>query len=238
MHDTLRYFAKDPVHRRYHHQDLTFRAMYAATENFLLPLSHDEVVHGKGALLAKMPGDDWQQCANLRLLFATMYAQPGKKLLFMGGEFGQWREWDHDEALEWHLLQYERHQGIARCVTDLNRRYADEPALHRWDCREDGFAWINCDDAHASCIAFVRRWEAECILVACNYTPVPRMAHGVGVPAGGVWEEIFNSDAAAYGGSGMTNPDALTAEAVSADRQPYRLLLRLPPLGAVFVKRR
>ncbi|HXG36967.1 MAG TPA: 1,4-alpha-glucan branching protein GlgB, partial [Dehalococcoidia bacterium] len=187
MHDTLGYFHRDPVHRKFHHGELTFRMIYAFTENFALPLSHDEVVHGKGSLLAQMPGDDWQKFANLRLLFSYMYAQPGKKLLFMGSELAQWREWEHDSGLDWHLLQYEPHQGVQRMVETLNRIYQREPALYEMDCQAAGFEWIDCNDAEQSALSFLRKGmrEEEAIAVVCNFTPVPRFNYRIGVPRGG-----------------------------------------------------
>jgi 1,4-alpha-glucan branching enzyme len=239
MHDTLTYMTKDSIHRRHHHHELTFRMVYAFMENFILPLSHDEVTHGKGSLLAKMPGaDDWQKFANLRLLLGYMYSQPGKKLLFMGGEFGQWSEWQHEESLDWHLLQYEPHQGVMQWVKDLNHLYRTEPALHEGDCERWGFEWIDCDDAAASVLTFMRkgRSSAAPILVACNFTPVPRLAHPVGVPQCGIWREILNSDAGVYGGSGMGNLGEIAAVAQPAQGRPCSLPLTLPPLAVVFLK--
>ncbi|MBI3872463.1 MAG: 1,4-alpha-glucan branching protein GlgB [candidate division Zixibacteria bacterium] len=239
MHDTLVYITKDPVHRQYHHHDLTFRMVYAYMENFVLPLSHDEVTHGKGALLAKMPGaDDWQKFANLRLLLGYMYSQPGKKLLFMGSEFGQWQEWNHDDSLEWHLLQYAPHQGLQRWVADLNDLYRTDGALHQGDCDPAGFEWIDCNDAATSTLVFLRKETAAAppILVAANFTPVPRIAYRVGVPAGGTWQEILNSDASIYGGGGMGNLGEVAAVPESAHGRPYSLALTLPPLAVVFFK--
>jgi len=238
MHDTLRYLARDPVHRRFHHHDVTFRGLYAFTENYVLPLSHDEVVHGKGSLLAKMAGDDWQKFANLRLLLAYLYAQPGKKLLFMGGEFGQWQEWHHDGQLDWHLLDGEPHQGVRRLVMDLNRTYRGEPALFELDCDPAGFRWIDANDADASTLTFLRlaRGEREVIAAAFNFTPVPRLAYRLGVPRGGVWREILNTDAREYWGSGMGNLGAVTAEPTPCHGHPHSLSLTLPPLAAVFLK--
>ena len=237
MHDTLEYMRHDPIHRAYHHNEITFRQIYAFHENFVLPLSHDEVVHGKGSLLGKMPGDDWQRFANLRLLLAYMWAQPGKKLLFMGGEIGQWREWRHDESLDWHLLDYPPHQGVARLVVDLNRLYRDEPALHELDCDARGFEWVDCNDAHASVLTFLRKALAgPPILVACNFTPVPRLGYVVGVPTGGWWRELLNSDGQEYGGAGMGNGGGLAAVDVPAHGRPFSLGLTLPPLATVFLK--
>jgi 1,4-alpha-glucan branching enzyme len=234
MHDTLKYFQQDPVHRKYHHSRLTFSLWYAFTENFVLPLSHDEVVHGKGALLGKMPGDEWQQFASLRLLLGYMWTHPGKKLLFMGGEFGQRREWQHEESLEWHVLGYPLHAGVQRWVRDLNRLYRSTPALHQLDFSEAGFQWIDCDDADVSVISFLRRSAAgELILVACNFTPVPREAYRIGVPRGGRWRERLNSDAADYGGSGQGNLGALEAVFRAAHGHDHSLDVRLPPLAVL-----
>ncbi|HSA59614.1 MAG TPA: 1,4-alpha-glucan branching protein GlgB [bacterium] len=238
MNDTLRYFAKDPVHRKFHHGDLTFRQLYAHTENFVLPLSHDEVVHGKGSLLGRMPGDDWQRFANLRLLYAWQYGQPGKKLLFMGGEFGPWSEWDHERGLDWELLQYGPHRGIRRWVTDLNRLYRSEPALHEGDCQPWGFEWIDCHDADAGVLSFLRKdRDGNAVLAVLNFTPVPRLGYGIGVPAGGVWRELLNSDGREYGGSGMGNLGRTAAAGRPRHGRPYSLSLTLPPLGALFLKK-
>lgn len=238
MHDTLGYLARDPVHRRYHHHQLTFRMMYAFTENFVMPLSHDEVVYGKRSLLSKMPGDDWQKFANLRLLLGLLFAESGKKLLFMGGEFGQWREWNHDASLDWHLLEYAPHRGLQRWVQDLNRAYRGEPALHRLDCDPAGHEWIDCDNAEESAIAFLRKGPAadDLLLVACNLTPVPRHGYRIGVPQGGHWDEILNSDAALYGGSNQGNFGGVTAEATAWHGRSHLLNLTLPPLGIVILK--
>ncbi len=233
MNDTLRYFSKDPVFRRYHHNDLTFRMLYAWGENFVLPLSHDEVVHGKGSLMQKMAGDDWQKFANLRLLYGNMYAQPGQKLLFMGGEFAQWSEWAHDKSLDWHQAVYPQHAGMQAWVRDLNALYAAEPALHERNCSPDGFEWIDANDAEQSVTAFLRKGEksSDTVLVVCNFTPVPREGYRVGVPRGGFWKELLNSDAAAYWGSGRGNMGGMDAEAVQAHGRPYSLNLTLPPLS-------
>jgi 1,4-alpha-glucan branching enzyme len=234
MHDTLKYFQQDPLHRKYHHSRLTFSIWYAFSENFVLPLSHDEVVHGKGALLGKMPGDEWQQFASLRLLFGYMWTHPGKKLLFMGGEFGQRREWQHEESLEWHVLQYPLHAGVQRWVRDLNRLYRATPALHELDFDQAGFEWIDCDDADVSVIAFLRKSRAgEMAVVVCNFTPVPRERYQIGVPRGGRWRERLNSDAADYGGSGRGNLGSLEAVADAAHGQSHSLYLQLPPLAVV-----
>ncbi|HXM22597.1 MAG TPA: 1,4-alpha-glucan branching protein GlgB [Terriglobales bacterium] len=238
MHDTLKYFANDPIHRKYHHNQLTFRMLYGFTENFVLPLSHDEVVHGKGSLIQKMAGDEWQKFANLRLLFGYMYAQPGKKLLFMGDEFGQEREWTHDGALEWEVLQYPFHRGLQSWVEQLNRLYSGEPALHELDADPKGFEWIDCNDNVASTLALVRKGKSskQNIVVACNFTPVPRTGYRLGVPGGGFWRELLNSDAKEYGGSGMGNLGGVVAEEQPVHGRPYSLNLTLPPLAAVFLK--
>ncbi len=237
MHDTLEYMHHEPVHRAYHHDQITFRQLYAFHENFVLPLSHDEVVHGKGSLLDKMPGDEWQRFANLRLLLAYMWAQPGKKLLFMGGEIAQWREWRHDESLDWDLLAYPPHQGVQRLVSDLNRLYRSEPALYEGDCKPSGFEWVDCADWQGSVLSFLRKGGPGApVLVACNFTPVPRAGYRIGVPSGGAWRELFNSDAAEYGGSGSGNSGEVAAEAVPAHGRPFSLNLTLPPLAAVFLK--
>ncbi len=239
MHDTLEYMSKDPVHRKYHHDRLTFRMLYAFQENFVLPLSHDEVVYGKGALIRKMPGDDWQKFANLRVLLGYMYAQSGKKLLFMGGEFGQWSEWYHEASLDWDLLAYPLHEGLRKWVEDLNRVYRDEKALYERDFEPAGFQWIDCNDSQQSTISLMRRGfgEEDTVIIACNFTPVPRHNYRVGVPEEGFWEEILNSDAPIYGGSGQGNMGGVEATPVSFHGLPCSLNLTLPPLGAVYFKR-
>jgi len=237
MHDTLEYLSKDPIHRRWHHNLITFRALYAWNENFVLPLSHDEVVHQKGSLFGKMPGDDWQRAANLRLLFACMTATPGKKLLFMGGEFGQRGEWNHEDALEWRLLDEPLHEGIQRLVTDLNGLYQGEPALHRLDADPAGFEWVDPNDNEASCLAFIRTdGSRRTVLVACNFTPVPRPGYVVGVPEAGRWEEILNTDSEIYGGSGAGNLGGVDALPFGAHGRPNALSLTLPPLGCVYLR--
>ncbi|HZE22308.1 MAG TPA: 1,4-alpha-glucan branching protein GlgB, partial [Desulfobaccales bacterium] len=237
MHDTLQYMSVDPVFRKYNHNTLTFRMLYAFHENFILPLSHDEVVYGKGSLLHKMPGDDWQKFANLRLLLGYMYGQPGKKLLFMGGEFGQWSEWYHETSLDWHLLEYDRHAKLQRWVEDLNRFYRQEPALFTQDFTPGGFEWIDCNDMMQSVITFLR-WgrDGEVILAACNFTPVPRHNYRVGVPQGGFWQEVLNSDALNYGGSGQGNLGGVEAAPIPFHGRFNSLNLTLPPLGVVFFK--
>ncbi|HTR67941.1 MAG TPA: 1,4-alpha-glucan branching protein GlgB [Terriglobales bacterium] len=238
MHDTLKYFSIDPIHRKFHHDHLTFRMLYSYHENFVLPLSHDEVVHGKGSLIGKMPGDEWQRFANLRLLFAYMYAQPGKKLLFMGCEFGQVAEWQHDHSLEWHVLQYPIHRGMQYWVEQLNRVYREQPALHQLDFDPFGFEWVDCNDTAASVISLLRKGksEHETVLVVCNFTPVPRENYSVGVPFGGYWRELLNSDGADYGGSNLGNGGGVNAEAVPAHGRPFSVKLTLPPLAALFFK--
>jgi 1,4-alpha-glucan branching enzyme len=238
MHDTLSYLSRDPIHRRYHNNELTFRLVYAFSENFVLPLSHDEVVHGKGSLLQKMAGDEWQKFANLRLLFGYMYAQPGKKLLFMGSEFGQWQEWNHEASLDWHLVQYDTHLGVQRWVTDLNQLYGREPALHELDCDAAGFHWVDCSDADQSILSFLRQGRSaqENLLVVCNFTPVVRYNYRVGVPYGGFWREELNSDAKGYGGSGQGNLGGMEASPVSSHGHFHSLNLTLPPLAVVFFK--
>ena len=238
MHDTLKYMTKDPIHRRHHHHSLTFRMVYAFTENFVLSLSHDEVVHGKGSLLGKMPGDEWQKFANLRLLYGYMFAQPGKKLLFMGGEFAQRAEWDHDSSLDWHLLHRSPHQGVQLLVQDLNKLYAHEKALHETDAEPSGFEWIDCNDADTSVLCMLRKDMSgrEAIAVVFNFTPVPRQNYLVGVPHGGFWRELLNTDAPAYGGSGLGNLGGVRAAPLGVHGRPFALDLTLPPLSAVFLK--
>jgi 1,4-alpha-glucan branching enzyme len=238
MHDTLLYMSKDPVFRKYYHNNLTFRMLYAWHENFVLPLSHDEVVHGKGSLLRKMPGDDWQKFANLRLLFGYLYGQPGKKLLFMGGEFGQWDEWYHETSLDWHLVQFDPHAGVQRWVEDLNRLYRQEPALHEIDFTPAGFEWIDCNDIDSSVVSFVRkaRNPEDMLLMVANFTPVVRLNYRVGAPRGGFWKEVLNSDSTLYWGSGQGNLGGVEAAAVPCLGRSYSLNLTLPPLGIVFFK--
>jgi 1,4-alpha-glucan branching enzyme len=239
MHDMLSYMALDPVHRSYHHNNLTFGLLYAFTENFLLPLSHDEVVHGKGSLLGRMPGDAWQKLANLRCFYVYMYGHPGKKLLFMGGEFGQWREWDHDQSLDWHLLEEgPYHKGLQGLVRDLNRLYRSEPALYQVDSEPRGFEWIDCHDWQASVVSFLRRGKNpdDFMVVICNFTPVPRHGYRVGVPIGGEYTEALNSDAAIYGGSNLGNGGTVWAQAIPEHGRPFSLILTLPPLAGLMFK--
>ncbi len=238
MHDTLDYFSKDPLFRKYNHQQLTFSIWYAFSENFVLSISHDEVTHGKGSLMGKMPGDEWQRYANLRALLGYMYGHPGKKLLFMGSEFGQWREWSHDESLEWHVLQYPFHSGVQRWVKDLNWLYRSAPALHTSDFDYDGFEWIDYHDWEQSIISFLRKGKGtdDLMLVVCNLTPVPRLNYRIGVPRGGFWIEALNSDAKTYGGSGHGNFGGVEASPISSHGRFDSLSLTLPPLGVVFFK--
>jgi 1,4-alpha-glucan branching enzyme len=235
MHDTLSYMHEDPIHRRYHHDLLTFGLLYAFTENFVLPLSHDEVVHGKGSLLGKMPGDRWQKFANLRTYLTFMYTMPGKKLLFMGGEFAQEREWNHDVGLDWNLLDDAMHRGVQATVRDLNWLYRRTPALHVADNEPAGFEWIDCNDVEQSVFAYLRQDEErdELAVVVCNFTPVPRYGYRIGVPRGGRYVERVNTDAKEYGGSGMGNMGGVQAEAIERHDRPYSLELTLPPLAAV-----
>jgi len=238
MHDTLEYFSRDPLYRKYHHDKLTFRMLYAFSENFVLSLSHDEVVHGKSSLIGKLPGDDWQKFANLRLLFTGMFTQPGKKLIFMGNEFGQWREWDHEKSLDWHLLQYSPHNGLQKLVGDIARLYKSEPALHELDFDAGGFEWIDCNDTMHSVVSYLRRGRStgDVLLVSLNYTPLTHYGYHIGVPHGGNWKELLNSDASEYGGSGQGNLGAVQAEPRSFHGRPYSLSITLPPLAAVIFK--
>ncbi len=238
MNDTLRYVNKEPVYRSYHHEDLTFGLLYAFTENFMLPLSHDEVVHGKGSILNKMPGDPWQQFANVRLLYSYMYAYPGKKLLFMGNEFAQGKEWDCEEGLEWYLLDYPFQQGVQSLVKDLNRIYRKESSFHKGDFRDDGFEWIDCHNHVDSVISYMRCWEDEFVLVVLNFTPVVRQQYRVGVPDAGTYYEIFNSDSIFYNGSNISNGTEIHSQSISAMGRADSVELDLPPLGAVFLKKR
>jgi 1,4-alpha-glucan branching enzyme len=227
----------DPIHRRHHHGQMTFGIHYGFSENFVLPLSHDEVVHGKGSMLGKMPGDNWQKFANLRAYYAFMWTHPGKKLLFMGSEFGQVREWNHDQALDWHLLDDPMHKGVQTLIGDLNRLYRDYPALHQLDCDPAGFEWIDASDAENSIFVFLRKGQGEVppVVVACNMTPVVRSDYRVGVPFGGRWREILNSDSEIYGGSNVGNGGHLNALDESWHDRPTSLRLTLPPLAAVIL---
>ena len=232
MHDTLEYFNKDPIHRHYHHDQLTFGLLYAFTENFILPFSHDEVVHGKGSLLARMPGDDWQRFANLRLLYTYMLTYPGKKLLFMGCEFGQGTEWNANKELDWYVLDYPLHQGVSKALGDLNRLYAETPALHRGDFSHEGFEWIDCHDASQSVLSYLRRSGDEFVVVIFNFTPVPRHNYRIGVPESGTYREIFNSDSTYYGGGNVGNTP-IKAEPKDWMGRPYSINLTIPPLGGI-----
>ncbi|MEO6120363.1 MAG: 1,4-alpha-glucan branching protein GlgB [Terriglobales bacterium] len=238
MHDTLKFMALDPVYRQFHHNQLSFRMLYAFNENFVLPLSHDEVVHGKGSLVNQMSGDDWQKFANLRALFGYMYAQPGKKLIFMGCEFAQRREWNHDSSLDWHLLEHRDHAGMRQWVTDLNHLYRNEPALYEKDMEPGGFDWVDANDSQNSVISFIRRGSStnDLILFIANLTPIVRYQYRVGVPRPGQWRELLNSDASQYSGSGQGNMGGAEASNVSWHGHHHSLTLTLPPLGCVFLK--
>jgi 1,4-alpha-glucan branching enzyme len=237
MHDTLNYVSKDPIHRQYHHHDMTFGLLYAFSENFILPLSHDEVVYGKRSLIGKMPGDRWQRFANLRAYFGFMWGHPGKKLLFMGGEIAQEREWNHDRELDWPLLQDPIHAGVQRLVRDLNRLYASEPALHERDCEPNGFQWTVGDDRANSVFSFVRYAANDPpLLVVSNMTPVPRYGYRIGVPLDGAWREIFNSDSEFYGGSNIGNQGQVMAQASAVHGQPYSVEIILPPLATIYLR--
>jgi 1,4-alpha-glucan branching enzyme len=238
MNDTLRYMHHEPIHRKYHHDELTFSLIYAFHENFVLPLSHDEVVHGKGSLLDKMPGDLWQKFANLRLLYSYLWTHPGKKLLFMGGDFGQWNEWDFDHSLQWDLLQWDSHRGLQKCVSDLNRLLRQEKALHEVDFDCQGFEWIDCHNFEDSVLSYMRRGKdpSDYLVVACNFTPVPREHYHLGVPEACWYQEIFNSDSMHYGGSNLGNFPGVMAENVASHGRPASIMLRLPPLAVVVLK--
>lgn len=238
MHDMLEYFSKEPVHRKYHHNNLTFSLLYAFTENFMLVLSHDEVVHGKAALLSKMPGDMWQKFANLRALYGFMYGHPGKKLLFMGGEFGQWDEWNFDRSLDWHLLQYEPHKKLQKYVKDLNSLYRSEQSLSEIDFNYQGFEWIDFHDSDHSIISFLRKAKRhdDFLMFVCNFTPVPRYNYRVGVPRSGVYCEILNSDSHEYWGSDIRNPENIYAENIPWHGKPFSINVTLPPLSVLVLK--
>jgi 1,4-alpha-glucan branching enzyme len=238
MHDTLSYLSKDPLYRTYHHNQLSFRMLYAFTENFVLALSHDEVVYLKQSLIGKMPGDGWQKFANLRLLFGYMYAQAGKKLLFMGGEFGQGREWNHEQSLDWHLLENEQHRGVQKWVQDLNRLYRAEPALHELDFDPAGFEWVDCNDSVLSTLSLIRRGRTTktTVLVVCNFTPTTHTTYHVGVPHGGLWREVLNSDSTYYWGSGQGNAGAVEARPIPVHGRSHSLTIILPPLAVVYFR--
>ncbi|MDP7269090.1 MAG: 1,4-alpha-glucan branching protein GlgB, partial [Pirellulales bacterium] len=238
MNDTLSYMRHEPVHRKFHHDELTFSLIYAFTENFCLPLSHDEVVHGKGSLLDQMPGDLWQKFANLRLLYAYMWTHPGKQLLFMGSDFGQWNEWGCDRNLQWDLLQWESHRGLQSCVADLNRIACENPALYEVDFSPEGFEWIDCNDYDSSTLAYLRRAKDpdDFLVVCCNFTPMVRSGYRIGVPAAGWYEEIFNSDSTYYAGSDVGNGPGVKTIAESTHGRKYTLEVTLPPLGVTIFK--
>ena len=238
MHDMLRYMGKDPVHRKWSHNDITFSMLYAYHENFILPFSHDEVVHGKGAMLARMPGDMWQKHANLRALYAYMFSHPGKKLMFMGDELGQMREWNHDASLDWHLLQHQAHQGLQQLVRDLNRLYLSDPSLHEMDHEPGGFSWIDCNDHESSVVSFVRRARDphDVTVVIVNFTPVVRPGYLVGVPAPGHYREMLNTDSQIYGGSNVGNGGTVVALEAPAHGHPWSISVTLPPLACLILK--
>jgi 1,4-alpha-glucan branching enzyme len=238
MHDILAYVAKDPVYRRWEHQHLTFSMLYAFNENFVLPFSHDEVVHGKGSMMGKAPGDPWQRAATLRVLYAYMYAHPGKKLLFMGSEFGQWREWSHESSLDWHLLDFDLHAGLLRFVEALNGVYAAEPSLYQRDFEPGGFEWIDCSDNESSAISMIRRGHDphDWMVAVMNWTPLVRQGYRIGVPEPGFYREVLNSDASFFGGSNVGNDGGVWAEPIQAHGRPHSLSLTLPPLGGLLLK--
>jgi len=236
MHDTLDYLSKDPIHRHYHHDRLTFGLLYLFSENFMLPFSHDEVVHGKKSMLYKMPGDEWQRFANLRLLYTYMFFYPGKKLLFMGNEFAQGDEWNFDQALDWYVTDYPLHQGVQQLIGDLNHLYRDTSALYRHEFETEGFEWIDCHDADQSILSFLRRDGDEHVIVVLKFTPVPRNGYRIGVPDNTFYAEILNSDSGHYGGSNMGNAGGASAETISWMGYPCSVLLDLPPLAAVVLQ--
>lgn len=238
MNDTLKFMSFDPVYRRFHHNKLTFRGLYSSSENFMLPLSHDEVVHGKASLLNKMPGDTWQKFANLRLLLGSQWTISGKKLLFMGGEFGQWIEWDFDKSLDWHLLEYGTHQGVRNWVRDLNHLLVKEKALHELDCKDSGFEWVDCQDSEQSVLCYLRKGvkKSDTVLVVVNFTPVVREGYRVGVPHKGYWQELLNSDATEYGGSGVGNFGGVWSDDWAQHGHGQSISLRLPPLSLTVIK--
>jgi 1,4-alpha-glucan branching enzyme len=237
MHDTLSYMSQDPVHRRHHHSALTFGLVYAFSENFILPLSHDEVVHGKGSLLGKMPGDRRQKFANLRAYLAFMWTHPGKKLLFMGGEFAQEREWNHDRQLDWDLLSQPEHRGVQGLVRELNKLYRTVPSLHECDCEAEGFQWVEASDADQSVLAYLRKGKpgSTPVLIVCNFTPVVRHNYRLGVPLSGIWTESLNTDSSVYGGSNVGNAGQVEASATPSHGQPASLELTLPPLATIIL---
>ena len=238
MNDILRFMKQDPVHRKFHHDELTFSLIYAFHENFVLPLSHDEVVHGKGSLLSQMPGDKWQQFANLRLLYSFMWFHPGKKLLFMGSEFGQPQEWNFDESLPWHLLREDGHRGLSQTLIELNRLLREEAPLHQIDFDGQGFEWIDCQNWQESIITFLRKGVSpkDVLVIVCNFTPVPRENYRIGVPAADHYIEIFNSDAGQFGGSNVLNDGKLTCETITHHGSDHSVTLTVPPLAAIALK--
>jgi len=238
MHDTLTYFKEDPINRKYHQNAITFSIMYAFTENFMLPLSHDEVVHGKGSLIGRMPGDEWKRFANLRLLFTYMFTHPGSKLLFMGGEFAQTAEWNHERSLDWHLLDYGFHQGVQKLIQDLNSLYKEEPALYQLAFDQRGFQWIDYGDRDNSVMAYQRQSDKkeDMLIVVCNFTPEVRHHYRIGVPYRGQWKEILNSDDNTYSGSGMLNQGLLMTSPVKYHDRDYSISVTLPPLGITVFK--
>ena len=238
MNDTLSYMSEDPVHRVHHQGALTFSLLYAWDENFILPLSHDEVVHGKGSLLGRMPGDEWQRFANLRAYYGYMFAHPGKKLLFMGAEIAPYQEWSHERGVEWHLLEYPVHSGVQTLVRDLNRLHREHPALGHRDTDPAGFAWSSCDDAAASVIAMLRfgRDPLDVVIAVSNFTPVPRHAYRVGVPAAGLWRELLNTDAECYSGSGTGNGGSVETDDLPVGGFDHSLALTVPPLATIYLE--
>jgi 1,4-alpha-glucan branching enzyme len=239
MHDTIGYFKEDPIHRKYHHNEITFSTIYAFTENFMLPFSHDEVVYGKGSMLRKMPGDEWQQFANLRLMYSYMFTHPGTKLLFMGAEFGQGDEWDFGHSLQWHVLEYANHQGMSETVKALNHLYRDEPALYQKSFDFTGFQWIDGGNANDSILVYSRKGhdEKDDLVIILNMTPVPRHNYRIGVPAAGKWKEIFNSDATKFWGSGLLNTGEVNTEVKTWHGKDNSISITIPPLGATIFKK-
>jgi 1,4-alpha-glucan branching enzyme len=240
MHDMLDYFSKEAVHRKYHHHDITFSMLYAFHENFVLPISHDEVVHGKRSLIGKMPGDEWQRFANVRVFLAYMFGHPGKKLLFMGSEIGQYEEWNYAGSIHWDLLQYDYHRKLQTLARELNRLYRAEPAMHEVDFHWSGFEWVDFHDVDHSIIAFLRRAENpdDFLLFCCNFTPVPHPGYRFGVPAPGYYAEVFNTDAEMFGGSNMGNGSGVSSEPVNSHNRDQSILVTLPPLAVVIFKLR
>ncbi len=238
MNDTLSYMQKEPIHRGHHQNDLTFSMIYAFTENFMLPLSHDEVVHGKGSLISQMPGDMWQKFANLRLLYSYMWTHPGKKLLFMGGEIAQWNEWNHDDGPDWLLLDFETHRGVQELISDLNGLVVDNPALHQLDFSGDGFEWVDCMNWQESTLVYLRKGleGTDPILICCNFTPVVRRGYRIGVPEGGFWKEIFNSDSERYGGTNVGNYPGCKSTGTGHHGRPDSITVDLPPLGVTMFR--